>query len=466
MLKTLNSGDFSAALKEKREQQDRYAGICWQVIGALTSCWMKELGGQKLSIMMFLVNRTLYYRKAAERIYSIQFEKGITDSKGNSVCDGLQMGGQAFRKHLNELIEQDFVDVYCELNEKSHENTARLYEINFKKLLAPYTGSGSKMPFLRATKQEKSSENPPDDPVEGGYENHRGGGVKINPLNSTYKRTTKVVHSGSAPRSGNVVAGQESNGSRMARRKQADTDSPVYEDPATPTEIVAKIQQKATAFRAATVAKAATTQPWLLSQKEMQAIVDSLMSEFYPKESRLVVTGLQYGKLKKELKKHQPKDFSAFMRYVFVNWSMISSQHRNAINRNEEKRVKAEYMSRTPSAWDLAIRLSYFLQCYSNDQASRRSVETQDTRDREVERLKRALTQKEQENKVLKQRGTRRREEPESDEYEVTRQRYTRTRPTKPVSTNEPMSEDDLGPEEAVPWSGYQKPYGGKRNVG
>ena len=466
MLKMFGRCEFMSLVRQKTEQKDRYAVICWDVIGALTANWMTELGSQKTAIMLFLVNRTLYYRKEAQQVWHYQWYDGVVDRKGNKVCDGLGMSERTLRKHLNELIEADFVDAFCSTDsDNGSETTARLFAINFKKLLAPYH-AGSDMPSLNKPKALKKLEKTSEIDDETGSKNCQEGVADFATHNSTYKRFTKVNLSARAPRSGTVNAGTENNAPvmRVPRNKLSTETTPVYLDPEvlTAREVAAAIVQRDRGMRAARVAKAVTTQPWMLTKKELQAMVDTQMEAYYPSEPRMLVTDKEFGLLKKRLKESQPKDFTGFLKHIFGHWTIIASQHRNAVMRNDNRRYNEKEIPRIPCFKSLAYRLPYFLQCYSNFLADRRTVEKVEDDSREIKQLQRQLSQAKRENRVLSERSSRRTTHPEPDEYEPARKRYTRNSAIKMVEN----ATIDLGEELPTYEEIEERKAAEKRHVG
>jgi hypothetical protein len=382
---------------------------------------MGELGSQKVSILLFLINRTLYYRKAAEQIWTKQWLEGIVDKHGNRVCSGIGMSDNTYRKHLNELIESDFVHAYRVVDDSGAEFVGRLYEINFTKLVASTVTQGSKMPLLATPKRLKDAEN--------GSE--RGSNAGDTPLpklgiqNSINKRLTKVNLAADAPRSGKAVAGTEEivttprlHGPKN-RRRAADDQSPAYEDPPEPTarELVAALKAKSDRARADRLASAASKQPWQLTKQELQAMIDKGMKLYHPSAPRMVVTYREYGYMRKYLKQSAPKDFSAFLDWTLRMWSNIAVQHRRAVTRNQDRMLKDEQLiGASPSFSSLAYKLPYFIKAHSNFVAELNGAEREDEADRRVARLERELENTRQTVRVLSRR-------PKTSTPEPTRQR-------------------------------------------
>lgn len=470
MLYVLSRQEFAAVSRQKKAQHDRYASLCWRVVGALTACWMRELGAQKLAIMMFVVNRTLYYRKEAEQIWGTHWQDGVVDGSGNSVCDGLGITEKTFRKHLNELIEQDFLTAWACKDGSNGENVGRLFAINCKKVLQPYTTRGSEMPILNTPKSMKQAQKEAENDVEDDGKIYRGGGVKITPHNNSIKGLTKVNLSARASRSGNVIAGTENVVTTLRIPKKAkrnhEDETPTYVDPevsAAPRDIVASIQRRSRDVQGARVAAASTVAPWMMSKEQMQALFDKGMQTYFPKLPRVIVTGKEFGFLRKRLRETQPKDFAEFVDWVLRYWTDTASKHRRAIMKGvvngDSSKFDKEPMPQSPDFATLVYRLPYFLKVHSSYLAERMTRDTEDKADRRVARLERELAQERNTNRILSQRRTQARG-PEP--------RHQGTEEQQPRLTSQ--DQIDLGPEELPKWQdmgdgGYDLPSRSKRNV-
>lgn len=388
MLFKLKKEEFSAISRKKTQQSDEHATACWRVLGALTACWMRELGSQKLSIMFFVVNRTLYYRKEAEQIWQNQWQDGIVDSDGNPICDGIAMAKSTFRAHLKELIENDFLHAYACIEESGAENVAKLYEINFTKVLKPYVTEGSEMGLLPTPKRFKTGSKR----ESGSTENWEGGVPESGTLNNIIKRLGKPNLSAGVPRSGKVVAGTDDivadhphlREPKQKRRGRGD-ESPAYEDPPEPTgrALVQMIQNRDRTAKAERLKKAATREPWELSKLDLQALLDKAMKLYHPNEPRMLVTAKEHGMLRKRLKESAPKDFSDFIDWTIRSWYTLAVQNRRALMKDTERLAKnPRLMGECPNFHDLAYRYPYFLKCHSNHVVGKRGVEQEQERDK------------------------------------------------------------------------------------
>ena len=321
-----------------------------------------------------------------------------------------------------------------------------------------------------AKNAQKDAENEADDEVEGGSKIYRGGGVKITPHNNINNRLTKVNLSARASRSGNVIAGTENVVTALRTPKKAkrshEEETPAYVDPevsAAPREIVASIQRRARDVQGARVAAASTVSPWMLSKEQMQALFDKGMQTYFPSLPRVIVTGKEFGFLRKRLRETQPKDFAEFVDWVLRYWTDTASKHRRALMKGivngDTSKFDKEPMPQSPNFATLVYRLPYFLKVHSSYLAERMTRDSEEKTDRRVARLERELAQERNTNRILTQRRTPTRgtqEQHKQPEEQMPR-----------IQSNQPI---DLGPEELPKWQdmgdgGYDLPSRSKRNV-
>ena len=287
---------------------------------------------------------------------------------------------------------------------------------------------------------------------------------------SLSRTSAKADLSARASRSGNVIAGTENVVTTLRIPKKAkrnhEDETPTYVDPevsAAPRDIVASIQRRSRDVQGARVAAASTVAPWMMSKEQMQALFDKGMQTYFPKLPRVIVTGKEFGFLRKRLRETQPKDFAEFVDWALRYWTDTASKHRRAIMKGvvngDSSKFDKEPMPQSPDFATLVYRLPYFLKVHSSYLAERMTRDTEDKADRRVARLERELAQERNTNRILSQRRTQARG-PEP--------RHQGTEEQQPRLTSQ--DQIDLGPEELPKWQdmgdgGYDLPSRSKRNV-
>lgn len=401
MLHDITKAEFDETLEQKQRQDGRFLTEYVQVSGALFEFWLDELGPAKASIVGFILGRTLFYSKEAAQIWSYQFIDGIKKDGVGVVCKGVGLKQRAFREHLRELIEEDFLNVYRCADGRGNESEARLFAVNRDKLLGPLFANRSQNQMLAIPKKLRQTQSGQGEKAD---RQDLLGGVAENAPHNIYinRRRTKVLHSPTSgedqPETELVLRG--GNIRPLATPKRMRSTSP--ETSKSAQEVLQSIAMKHSTGRQARVTQAKTKTPWTLSKQEMQAVVDEKMSAYHPDECRMIVTAKSHGWLKRRMKESAPKDFTDFIDWVLRFWSDTARRHRAAALKDTER--NRDIMSAAPDFGEIAKRYPYFLRCYSNYIAERRVVDKDDMQSKEIVRLRRQLADKtESENSLRRQ---------------------------------------------------------------
>lgn len=419
MLYTLSLTEFRRALTEKQRKNEYWFAQYSGIVGNISRFWLEELGPQKAVIMFFVLGRSLYFHKEAAQIWSYQFLDGVRQQDGQLVCTGVGMSENTLRKHLKELIEADFLDVYAAKSTRGTESEARLFAINCKKIMSRPLESTEKNMLAIPKKLKESSESGDSQNLRGGLPNFGGHNI----CNSN--RRSKLLLS--------PPSGEPGTGVVVPIPKKRTNAAPTQREERSAEEVISKVAHIHEARRVVRTAAAETKSPWLLSQREVQALFDRKMAMYHPDEPRLMVTGKEYGFLKKRLKDSAPKDFTDFVDWTLRHWhSTAMSSRRSAAKKLEAGGARpVAPMSLTPDFAQLAYRYPYFLKVYQSSIAERRESDREDAQQETVRRLQARVANAEQTNKQLRRR-LQDRAKPSTPEP-VSATRVTRTSVVRPT---------------------------------
>jgi hypothetical protein len=94
-------------------QKDDLHFVGWiEVNSVLGKFWTERLSSSEYLVLLFILNRTLMFRKKAEVITKKHFLNGIESGRGVT-CGGCGVGEATLTKALNSLCEQDFIHIHC-----------------------------------------------------------------------------------------------------------------------------------------------------------------------------------------------------------------------------------------------------------------------------------------------------------------------------------------------------------------
>lgn len=136
MLVTVGEGEFDDLIREKEDIIGARNGYAQPAMIAMTTRWMTELEQPATLILIYLVGRTVCTGKAAERISIREFVSLSGNKREGLLFSPLPMSINTLRKHLKSLCDGDLITIYSARSTlEGTENQARMFEINFRKLL-------------------------------------------------------------------------------------------------------------------------------------------------------------------------------------------------------------------------------------------------------------------------------------------------------------------------------------------
>lgn len=115
------------------EKGDQHFTSFIRVSSALHRYWSKELKANELQVLMFIVGRTLSYKKRAETIAFRHFTEGVTQF-GKEVCAPCGLGTSTVRAALKSLAERGFIQIHA-FFQGNVESLWRIYEVNVEQIL-------------------------------------------------------------------------------------------------------------------------------------------------------------------------------------------------------------------------------------------------------------------------------------------------------------------------------------------
>lgn len=402
MLHTVSSREFLVLQHVKERYDESRVGYAVPIMAAITARWLAELKGPRLSVLLFIMNRTILCGKSAQRIAMAEFETGVKDEDFVHCC-GTGLSKSTITEALKWLQTEDFLSVYRTITGTSGvESEPRMFEIDFKKLL--HAGELSdKNCVVEVTEVDKSDTVAPRLLGRGGP-GIRGGhndiyiGDYITSLNILDK--TSLI---SPLAFGSRKKANEKVGVEMFVGKQKKPRATLGYDNA--ADAVAAIKQRDQQKQTTRVASAATKQPSVLTRQEMQAVFDKHATAI-SLGFRLMVTSREYGFLKKRLADNPPKDFSDFVRWTLTYWGTMAQQNQAAVRKDRDRLVKGKTLPAAPHFYTFTYWYPYFFRAYQNHLAGK-VIETAppvDEKDREIARLQRQVAQERHNTVILRRR--------------------------------------------------------------
>lgn len=440
MIYQIDYGSYAGILRSigaagtgSSQTADYMARIYRRAVHEIVSRHGKTLTTSEMAVLLFVVDRTLFYSSLSTTITKEQFNGGMSrDDTGEMVFSGVNVSEMTLVKCLKSLVEMNLLHVgICKNISTAAETRVRLYAVDCKTLLNVDIMDEEKPMVLRIPKEKKQ--------VEG-----RVNSTKIPPLKLggiyTHIMDTKVSHIGSSA---------ADSGSGVSRLKSVAKQS----GGTVPTQgnirdRIAALQQAGSTRKAEYVATAKATPPGMLTKSALQAMINPLMADFHPALPTMRVTDKPFGKLRKDLKVQPIADFAGFLEYVVSSWEQISSDHARAAKNQQRQGIKQTYtpMPSCPDFATLAYRFTYFLKCYNSFTTQNAKMGTPEKRkEEETDQLRRRIAQLQEESRshqqVARTARTALRRAPTAPPAEPVRR--TRT-PPRPVVD---LSEDDYIPE-------------------
>ncbi len=391
----------SIALNNKNPNTHRelyMRNVYRDVIHSIVSRYGNSLTSSEFQILCFIADRTLYYTQLSQQVYRPQFTKGmVLNERDQRVFSGIKISEMTLMKSLRSLVDQDFIHVGARKDENGVEKTARIYAINCKKVADIDVMDEEKPMILKIPKEKVEQERGvlavPRAKKVAGYPP-----LNLDPL-YTFNIDTKVS-----------LPSPDGSGAERVKRVVRSTGLQSIAKQSGPTSVdtirarIETMQNAAAVRKAAFAVKAKATGPEV-SQRNLQAIIDPLMQQFFPQFPTTLVTAKPFGKLRKDLNKQPLPDLTDFFQFVISSWSQIASDHSRAAAKAQRDGRKTTYdaLPRTPEFSTLAYRFSYFLKCYNSYVANRLQLGDPDKRkDAENEKIRRQLEHAREEARSLR----------------------------------------------------------------
>lgn len=384
MLHSVTERQFFELLLEKGRYREDRADLAVPVIRSICMHWASRIPPTHVAILCYLVARTLSLGKAAQRISLAEFG------------EALSMHRNSARTHTSALMDDGFLHIYKTAGIAGSEREARMFEIDCNFVLQNDPEWAEHLALLGSEKGPTPVQEL-DTPVQNLYPP-----TYINYIDS----------SSSNSRDKSLLSARPSR----TRSGKEDTLLPEPKKPRTaivrPTSIagvLATVQGKTATAQIARAASAAVKAAHHVDKLELQALLDKAMKTYAPTATRMVVTGKEFGFLRKRLKEAPPHNLEAFLNWVVSYWPTIAHQNRMAKQRRAEEADKrtASALPMAPDFASLCYRYPYFLKAFANHNAERSAGEAAARETTEVDRLKRTLKAKEQDIDVLRSELTR-----------------------------------------------------------
>lgn len=391
MLYTVTPRERGTMYQDRLAFVDTAASWVFPVITVLMARWAKELGQAKVAVFTAIVHMTLANGRAACELPISVFDKGNTDSEECPVFSGLGMSLNSARTHLDGLCEDDFIDVYRILAKESKtEASARVVEINFKKLFSPkeIALAGIKMGLYTPSKFWR-----------GPYEYiHR---YFVPSLSSLGLDKSNLFPTGFAAsvEAGEVATTQTHAKTMLPTPKKQRV---VKQHEESTLAVITRVTQSSMAARQA---RAATASTGSLDKQGLQALIDTAMQAYLPHLPRVLVTDKPFSVLRKRLKESRLENLSDFIDYTIRSWYSIATQNKAAHRKDPTKRERGESMPSSPNFLTLAYKFPYFLAVYSNHlMDTSKEATTKTATERHVVVLETQLQQLRRDNEALRRR--------------------------------------------------------------
>lgn len=371
MIYTVNEREFTKLLLTRELIVHARRALAVGAYRALFEHWAAKIGPIDTAILGYLIARTLAHGRFAQRISVSEF------------TEHLAIGRTAIRQHLQDLAENGFIAIYrTEGSASGSEKEARMFEIDCNFVV------DSVLPTLEKT--EEMAPTPPQQMDPPGRETTTPSCINHGVDKSTLL-SARSSRSGS--QENNVLPIPKKPRATVARSESA-------------SEIIASISRKTEATATVRVTAAAAKAPHLLDKLELQALLDKAMKTYHPNGMRMIVTGKEFGVLRKRLKEQAPADFPGFINHIIGQWYTIAAQ--NGIARR--KRIgdagapqQGSAMPMVPDFATLCYRYPYFAKVYANRGATGEIEQTPKV-DPKVRALEQQLEASRRDTAILRER--------------------------------------------------------------
>lgn len=392
----------------------------YRTLDSIASGYAKGFTPDKISVLLFILNRTLKLGRLVADIPFPAFLGGVTsDTFRRSITSGITISKNTLRKVLKELEEEGILHTFFPAKMRGViDHFTRYFEIDFKKI-QKLTSVGSRIVNMIKTKMETLRENRLNAPKNSrnlAKTTAESASLRLPKLGGLGSKRTHVslsvmysdeqpvapdpIERGAEPE---AMPASRTTVRRIVRTVRA-TEAAAPQDATHVAQVVATVREKLDAIAASAQAKRATkiAEAKKITAKnvqmhQLQAIVDDVMARFYPELPRMAVTGKPFGALKNHLKRSAPADVADFLKWTLCAWPRLAQDSARKARRDSttaEGRAKPQYaaLPSAPHFATLAFKLPFFLACYNNQQAINGKMGAPDTRkDDEIAKLKKAV---------------------------------------------------------------------------
>lgn len=389
-MRHVHSHTVLSTMSKQLTQKDDIHFVSWiEVNSVLGKFWSEQFSSSEYLVLLFVINRTLLFRKKAEMITGNQFANGITSGAGVT-CAGAGVARNTLKAVLNALCERDYLHVHC-FKEGLVEATPRIYEVNCQKILEGYDLEETQNMLKRSRRaMAEAQENSDFDPDLGGSDFGRGGGSNLGHI-------TELLHSSnsSSLKEEDPSREEQSKGHslRVGKRRLKPSAIDCTEKPTTiPATAQAALERMKSTSNAkkATRLQAAHSLPdrrWEI--RDLQAALDEARDQCGVSVPRVMATTKGAGVLFKRMKEAEVKDALEFFIWTLRNWGRVANANRRskAKQLKEQKKVGTE-MSLIPNFQDLAYRCPYIMAFFNERHyTERQEVEQKASKDSAEKRV-------------------------------------------------------------------------------
>lgn len=401
MLYDVDAHEMRRLCHDKESVIHARVGYGVQVMLAITSRWMGDMDPASASVLFWLTARTVFLGREAERITLKQFVEGISDAEMVHAAP-IRMSKPTLRRCLTDLCDKDFINIYRTGGTSSGEHDARMFEINFKKVL----GKDEVEPRISASlaqveaqiRAEKASK---------GVKNFAGG-VKNLSRSPIYKDIYNSVVIGSrgldksnlfpAGFTAPGLDGPVALGNTMLKLAEPKKPRVVATRVENVRDILSSTRAKSESLRVARAAGAEVKSIAKWEMKDIQAVVDKAMKETRPDYPRMIVTGKAFSVFRKRMKESGLTNVNEFVAWCISFWGIISERNRKAHAKKLGTGAGGTPIPNAPDFTALAYRLPYFIKVYAEGRASIESSTADNDESKEIKALKAQLAEARREN--------------------------------------------------------------------
>lgn len=365
MLKIVEYDAYKSTLTSERRKGLNLHKYYSQCMHKLIARWAAQMTPHQITILAFVLDRTIYHGKLSETVAFDQFLSGMALNDGDEmVFCGLNMSKNTLTLHLKQLIADDFLHAHgCVGARGTTEIRPRLFAINFKLLFGLDLADEENPMILRMPKEKSATTS----------QNTREIDADIAPSSTnTMLRTSKKRVVGlpdlGVPNLGGIystnIDTKVSNlgvAALAAPRSKVDVNSALENLRATRLAMRTERTANRPTARRQTAAASSPT-----SKINVQAMIDTAMALYHPTLPRVVVTDKPLGVLKKRLALSEV-ELEPVINWAIRFWITTASAHeRSSRRRIADGTTKFNYTA-IPPAPDFATlcyRFPYFLAAY------------------------------------------------------------------------------------------------------